>query len=110
MIKIIKDTENHLLIEIEVSEANLNNSDLFKAQVIQLLDRHEKMVIIDFNKVEYIDSSFLGALVAILKHAIGMKLDVILVGLKNDVHDLLKLIRLDKVFKIFSNYNDVINV
>jgi len=59
MIKIIKDTENHLLIEIEVSEANLNNSDLFKAQVIQLLDRHEKTVIIDFNKVEYIDSSIL---------------------------------------------------
>jgi len=110
MIKIIKDTENHLLIEIEVYEANLNNSDLFKAQVIQLLDRHEKTVIIDFNKVEYIDSSFLGALVAILKHAIGMKLDIILVGLRNDVHDLLKLIRLDKVFKIFSNYNDVINV
>jgi anti-sigma B factor antagonist len=48
--------------------------------------------------------------VAILKHAIGMKLDVILVGLRNDVHDLLKLIRLDKVFKIFGNYNDAINV
>jgi anti-sigma B factor antagonist len=109
MIKIIKDTENHLLIEIEVSEANLNNSDLFKTQVIQLLDRHEKTVIIDFNQVEYIDSSFLGALVAILKHAMGMKLDVILVGLRNDVHDLLKLIRLDKVFKIFGSYNEAIN-
>ena len=110
MIKIIKDTVNHLLIEIEVSEANLNNSDRFKAQVLQLLDRHEKTVIIDFNKVEYIDSSFLGSLVAILKHAIGMKLDVILVGLRNDVHDLLKLIRLDKVFNIFPNYNEAINV
>jgi anti-sigma B factor antagonist len=110
MIKIIKDTENHLLIEIEVSEANLNNSDLFKTQVIQLLDRHEKTVIIDFNKVEYIDSSFLGALVAILKHAMGMKLDVILVDLKSDVHDLLKLIRLDKVFKIFGSFDEAINV
>lgn len=110
MIKIIKDTESRLLIEIEDSEANLNNSDLFKAQVIQLLNRHEKTVVIDFNKVEYIDSSFLGALVAILKHAMPMKLDVVLVSLRNDVHDLLKLIRLDKVFKIFGSYNDAINV
>lgn len=108
MIKIIKDTDTHLLIEIEVSEANLGNSDLFKSQVIQLLDRHKKNIIIDFNKVEYIDSSFLGALVAILKHAMGAKLDIILVGLKTDVHDLLKLIRLDKVFKIYNNYNDAI--
>lgn len=108
MIKIIKDTDTHLLIEIEVSEANLGNSDLFKSQVIQLLDRHKKNIIIDFNKVEYIDSSFLGALVAILKHAIAAKLDIVLVGLKADVHDLLKLIRLDKVFKIYNSYNDAI--
>lgn len=108
MIKIIKDTDTHLLIEIEVSEANLGNSDLFKSQVIQLLDRHKKNIIIDFNKVEYIDSSFLGALVAILKHAMAAKLDIVLVGLKTDVHDLLKLIRLDKVFKIYNNYNDAI--
>jgi len=108
MIKIVKDTTDHLLIEIEVSEANLGNSDLFKSQVVQLLDRHKKTVIIDFSKVEYIDSSFLGALVAILKHAMTIKQDIILVSLKKDVHDLLKLIRLDKVFKIYPSYNEAI--
>jgi anti-sigma B factor antagonist len=107
MIKIIKDTPQHILIEIEVSEANLGNSDLFKSQVIQLLDRHAKTIVIDFNKVEYIDSSFLGALVAILKHAMAMKLDVILVSLRKDVQDLLILIRLDKVFKIYSSYQNI---
>jgi len=108
MIKIVKDTTDHLLIEIEVSEANLGNSDLFKSQVVQLLDRHKKTVIIDFSKVEYIDSSILGALVAILKHAMTIKQDIILVSLKKDVHDLLKLIRLDKVFKIYPSYNEAI--
>lgn len=108
MIKLIKDEANHLLIEITVSEANLENADAFKSQVIQLLDAHNKSVVIDFNQVEYIDSSFLGALVAILKHAIAMKKEVILVALKKDVHDLLLLIRLDKVFKIYNSYQEAL--
>jgi anti-sigma B factor antagonist len=108
MIKLIKDEENHLLIEITVSEANLENADAFKSQVIQLLDAHNKSVVIDLNQVEYIDSSFLGALVAILKHAIAMKKEVILVALKKDVHDLLLLIRLDKVFKIYNSYKEAL--
>ncbi len=106
MIKILKDTPGHLLIEIEVSEANLDNSDLFKAQVMELLDRHKKNVVIDFNKVEYIDSSFLGALVAILKHAMAQKLEVILTAMRRDVYELLLLIRLDKVFKIYEDYQE----
>ena len=58
MIKLIKDEANHLLIEVTVSEANLENADAFKSQVIELLSTHNKSVVIDLNKVEYIDSSF----------------------------------------------------
>jgi len=108
MIKIIKDAPGHLLIEIEVTEANLDNAEVFKSQVVELLDRNKKNIVIDFNRVEYIDSSFLGALVAILKHAMAQKLEVILTGMKRDVHDLLLLIRLDKVFKIYGNYDEAI--
>jgi anti-sigma B factor antagonist len=108
MIKIIKDEPSHLLILVNVSEANLENADLFKSQVIQLFDRHKKNIIIDMGKVEYIDSSFLGALVAVLKHAMAHKLDVFLINLFKDVYDLLLLIRLDKVFKIYDNYQEAI--
>lgn len=104
MIKILKDDPRHLLIEIETPEANLENSDLFKLQVTELLDRHKKNIVIDFNRVEYIDSSFLGALVAILKHAMAQKMDIILTAMRKDVYDLLLLIRLDKVFKIYGDY------
>ena len=109
MIKLIKDEANHLLIEVTVSEANLENADAFKSQVIELLSTHTKSVVIDLNKVEYIDSSFLGALVAILKHAITIKKEVVLVNLKKDVKDLLLLIRLDKVFKIYDNYKEALS-
>jgi anti-sigma B factor antagonist len=109
MIKLVKDEANHLLIEVTVSDANLENADAFKSQVIELLNIHTKSVVIDLNKVEYIDSSFLGALVAILKHAIAIKKEVVLVNLKKDVKDLLLLIRLDKVFKIYDNYKEALS-
>ena len=108
MIQIIKDEPNHLLIEIAISDANLDNADQFKTQIIKLLDLHKKSIIIDLKKVEYIDSSFLGAMVAILKHAIAMKQEIILISLTKDINDLLLLIRLDKVFKIYSNYQDAL--
>jgi anti-sigma B factor antagonist len=108
MINIIKETEGHLLIDVDISEANLDNSAAFKSEVVALLDKHRKTVIIDLGKIEYIDSSFLGALVAVLKHALAAKLDIKLINLKKDVYDLLLLIRLDRVFKIYNSYNEAI--
>ena len=59
-------------------------------------------------EVEYIDSSFLGALVSSLKHVISFKSDIILVGMRKDIVNLFALIRLDKVFKIYDNFNDAL--
>ncbi|RYZ93134.1 MAG: anti-sigma factor antagonist [Sphingobacteriaceae bacterium] len=108
MIDIVKQENGYLLTKLDVSEANLNNSDKFKSGLINLLDGHNEKVVIDMSRVSYMDSSFLGALVAGLKHAISLNSDVILVGLKKDINDLFTLIRLDKVFKIHKNFEDIV--
>ena len=107
MIKILKENAESLSVHLSVKEANLANADRFKGELIALLDKHHKKVIIDLKEVEYIDSSFLGALVSALKHAISAQSDIILVGLRKDIADLFALIRLDKVFKIYASFNDV---
>lgn len=106
MITIVKEEGQFLTVMLNLSEANLSNSDQFKAELIALLDKHQKKIIIELDKLHYIDSSFLGALVGALKHAMPMNLDIILVGLRKDILDLMKLIRLDKVFKIFNYAED----
>jgi anti-sigma B factor antagonist len=106
MITIVKEEGQFLTVMLELTEANLSNSDQFKAELIALLDKHQKKIIIELDKLHYVDSSFLGALVGALKHAMPMKLDIILVGLRKDILDLMKLIRLDKVFKIFNYAED----
>ena len=108
MIDIIKQESEHLLVSLNIQEANLGNADEFKTEITNMLNQHRKKIVLSMSQVGYIDSSFLGALVAALKQALSLGLDIVLVGLKKDVSDLLKLIRLDKVFKVYDSYNEAL--
>lgn len=109
MIKIYKEDEANLLLNLQIKDANMGNADDFKAQLLALFDKHQKKrIVINMENVQYIDSSFLGALVSVLKYVISFKSDLILVGLRKDIANLFALIRLDKVFKIYDNFNDAL--
>ena len=109
MIKIYKEDEANLLLNLQIKDANMGNADDFKAQLLALFDKHQKKrIIINMENVQYIDSSFLGALVSVLKYVISFKSDLILVGMRKDIANLFALIRLDKVFKIYDNFNDAL--
>jgi anti-sigma B factor antagonist len=107
MIKVNKEHTDMLFVTLDIKEASLENSGTFKAEVIQLFDKYKTSVAIDMGKVEYIDSSFLGALVSAFKHLITFKAEVVLVGLSKDITNLFSLTRLDKVFKIYNTFDDV---
>jgi len=101
MIIQITESSPYTIATVNVTEANLEWSEAFKQQMMQLIDSGHKKVIVSFEKVSYVDSSFLGALVASLKHAISQHADIMLTHLNKDVANLLQLIRLDKVFTIY---------
>lgn len=89
---------------ILASEASLANAELFKEEMITLITHGAKLILLSFEKVNYIDSSFLGSLVVALKYAMPRNADICLVSLKPDVKNLLTLIRMDKVFKIYKDF------
>lgn len=87
-------------------EASLSNADAFKEEMITIISKGIRLVIVSFENVNYIDSSFLGSLVVALKYAMPRNVDIYLVSLKPDVKNLLTLIRMDKVFRIFNDYEE----
>lgn len=96
--------ENGVLIaEILLKEASLAQADMLKAEMIILIDSEPKNILVDFTAVEYVDSSFLGAMVSSLKYAVAHHTDISVVNLEKDIYDLFTLIRLDKVFKIYTD-------
>ncbi len=97
-----KTTQNGFTIAtITSQEASLRNANDFKEAMIKLIDEGNRHVILSFERVTYVDSSFLGSMVIALKHAIAKGADMYLVQLRSDIYDLLSLIRMNKVFKIF---------
>ena len=90
--------ETVMAIIIEEKEANLSKSDHFKELVLQEVNNGERKLIISFVNVDYIDISFLGALVSILKSLLPLEGKLVLFGLNDDILNLFQLTRLDKIF------------
>ena len=103
MILEAKPYNDYLLVELLLKEANLVEADRFKNEVINLLDQGNKAIVVSFEKVDYIDSSFLGALVGALKHAMTMNADIAVSNLNKDIYNLFHLIRMDKVFTVYNS-------
>ena len=103
---ILRTTEIQGVVQATIlpHEASLSNSELFKEEMITLVSNGAKLILLSFENVNYIDSSFLGSLVVALKYAMPRNSDICLVALKPDVKNLLTLIRMDKVFKIYNDF------
>lgn len=91
---------NILVLSIDEKEANLSKADHFKQLVSEEIEKGERKLIISFKNVEYLDSSFLGALVGILKHLLPLKGELILTDLNGDIENLFELTRLNKIFNL----------
>jgi anti-anti-sigma factor len=64
--------------------------------------------VLDIGKIEYMDRSFIGALVAGLKNVLSKGGEMALINVNNDVMSLFELTRLDKVFKIYDSKEEAI--
>jgi anti-sigma B factor antagonist len=63
--------------------------------------------VVDLGAVEFVDSSGLGALVALLKQLSGRG-ELVICGARETVMSMFKLTRLDKVFQIVATQDDAV--
>ncbi|MBK0381720.1 STAS domain-containing protein [Pedobacter sp. SD-b] len=97
------------IITLALVEASLNESEEFKNFIYDNCGNEAPKMVIDMSNVLYMDSSFIGALVAGLKKVLSKNGEIVLANISNDVMALFELTRLDKVFKIYHNTDEAIN-
>ena len=104
---VLKTNKINDIVQVTIipNEASHTYAEMFKEEMITIVANGARLIIVSFENVDYIDSSFLGSLVVALKYAMPRKTDIYLVSLKPDVKNLLTLIRMDKVFKIYKDYH-----
>ena len=92
-----KTRDGALLLTVHDARIDAAAAVGFKEQVRQMIAGHAGRVVIDMTKVEFLDSSGLGALVAIMK-LLGGKRRLELAGSGTIVRKVFALTRMDSVF------------
>ena len=74
----------------------------FKERMAELIASGNTKIVLDLSKVEFIDSSGLGAIVSSLKR-MGGRGDLVVCGLQETTMTMFRLTRMDRVFQVFGN-------
>ena len=104
----VNKAEDILTVVLKNKRATVDISDNFKDKINKEIEQGNFKVIVDLSIVEYVDSSFLGALVAGLKRATMKNGDLKLVSLQPPVRAMFDLTRLYRIFDIYETMDDAV--
>jgi len=105
----IKEEHNDVIVEVvDLNRATLSEADEFKQRLIENIENGYKKIVVDLTDCEFIDSTFLGALVISLKKVTSLGGDLRLVGFQPAVHSMFELTRMYRVFETFNTKEDAI--
>ncbi len=98
-----------LVVKVEIPRATVEIAGEFKNELIKHIEIGNIKVVVDLSNAEFVDSSFLGALVTGLKRSRMSGGDLRIVGLQPSVRSMFELTRLYRIFTIFDRTEDAID-
>ena len=103
-----KHLDNFTILYVEGLIKLGESAEFFSSALENVLKNESTNVIIDFTKIDYIDSTGIGELVGYLGKFSGQNRKLILVNPSERIQKLLKLAKLDAVFKIYNTEEEAI--
>ncbi|PTN35626.1 STAS domain-containing protein [Desulfonatronum sp. SC1] len=77
-------------------------ADTFKKNILEMLDKKNKIIVLDMSNVKFIDSRGLGSLIYLLKN-VHQDQKLVLCSIDENVYNIIKLTKFDKIFSIYSS-------
>lgn len=105
-IEVSFDKENNQIVVIPEGDLDIYTSNNFKDKIINSYERNKGNIYIDAKKLEYVDSTGLGALIGILKRVKETDNQIIITNLKTNIRKLFDITELDKLFTIRGEGDD----
>jgi anti-anti-sigma factor len=104
-----REIQDKFVIErVNLSRATLKEAESFKQVIEQDLSEGWTIIIIDLSECEFIDSTFLGALVVSLKKVKSIGGVFKLVGFQPAVESMFELTRMYRVFEAYKTREEAI--
>ncbi len=104
----MEEQDQKLLVTIDAKRATVDISGSMKDDLMVKIENGFSNVIVDLSSVDFVDSSFLGALVAGLKKSTMQNGDLKIVGLQPPVKAMFELTRLYRIFDIFASVDEAV--
>ena len=105
----LRETHEDIVVEIvNLTRATLKEAEEFKQTLAQDIEMGARKIIVDLSDCEFIDSTFLGALVVTLKKISNIGGDLRLVGFQPAVHSMFELTRMYRVFEAYKTKEEAI--
>ncbi|MBA4251622.1 MAG: anti-anti-sigma factor [Chlorobiaceae bacterium] len=105
----IRENFEGVIVEVvNLPRATLREAEEFKKILNEDIENGARKIIVDLTDCEFIDSTFLGALVVSLKKVTALGGDLKLVGFQPSVHSMFELTRMYRVFEAFPNKYEAI--
>lgn len=97
-----KELYGDVVVEnVNLTRATLKEAEEFKKMLAEDIESGTRKIVVDLSECEFIDSTFLGALVVSLKKVTALSGDLKLVGFQPPVHSMFELTRMYRVFEAY---------
>lgn len=100
------DNDNNQLVIIPDGDLDIYTSNKFKEKIMNSFEKNQGDIFINGSKLEYVDSTGLGALISILKKVKEYDNKIIISNLKPNIRKLFHITELDKLFTIRGEGDD----
>jgi anti-anti-sigma factor len=105
----IQEKHGAVIVEIvSITRATMKEAEEFKQILLKDIESGWRKIVVDLTDCEFIDSTFLGALVVSLKRITGLGGDLKLVGFQDAVNTMFQLTRMFRVFETFSTKEEAV--
>lgn len=93
------DQGDHYLIEL-IGDLDIYNNKKFKEKLADIYEELDKDLVVDCEKLEYIDSTGLGSFISLLKLTRDEEKEITVKNLKKNIKKVFKITDLDKLFNL----------
>ncbi len=105
-----KEVKGDVVIEkVELIRATMKEAEGFKEALTEEIQSGWRKIVVDLSHCEFIDSTFLGALVVSLKKVTVLGGDLRLVGFQPAVHSMFELTRMYRVFEAYKTIDEAVS-
>ena len=106
-VKELQSPAGTAVVSFPVSNLDAGNVKDFRAAIQTVADTHDT-VVLDMQRLTFVDSSGLGALLSCLRTMKGKKGQLLLFGMTKPVRALFELVRMHRIFSIYNSREEAL--